>query len=48
VISTDAHHPRHLANMKFGVQMARRGWLSKTDIANTLPADEFAAALRRN
>jgi DNA polymerase (family 10) len=48
VISTDAHHPRHLANMRFGVQMARRGWLEKRDILNTLSADEFAAALRRN
>ena len=34
-ISTDAHHPKHLANMRFGVQMARRGWLSASDIMNT-------------
>jgi hypothetical protein len=27
VISTDAHHPKHLLNMPFGVTMARRGWL---------------------
>ena len=27
VISTDAHHPKHLANMRYGVRMARRGWL---------------------
>jgi DNA polymerase (family 10) len=36
-ISTDAHHPKHLANMRFGVQMARRGWLSASDIMNTRP-----------
>ena len=28
VISTDAHHPKHLHNMPYGVSMARRGWLS--------------------
>jgi DNA polymerase (family 10) len=45
-ISTDAHHPQHLASMRYGVLMARRGWLAKSDIMNTLAADEFAAALR--
>ena len=42
VISTDAHHPKHLANMSYGVRMARRGWLEPADILNTLPAKEFA------
>jgi DNA polymerase (family X) len=46
-ISTDAHHPKHLANMPFGVVTARRGWLTKHDVLNTLPADKFLAALRR-
>ena len=46
VISTDAHHPKHLANMSYGVSMARRGWLEPVDILNTLPADEFAKAIR--
>jgi DNA polymerase (family 10) len=45
-ISTDAHHPKHLDNMKYGVVTARRGWLGRNDIMNTLPADEFAAALQ--
>jgi hypothetical protein len=27
---------------------ARRGWLEKADVLNTLPADEFLAALHRN
>ena len=40
-ISTDAHHPKHLANMRYGVLMARRGWLGPADILNTLPADRF-------
>lgn len=47
VISTDAHHPKHLANLRFGVQMARRGWLEPADIVNTLPLDELCAALRK-
>jgi len=45
-ISTDAHHPKHLAHMRYGVVTARRGWLGLADIRNTLPADQFAAALR--
>ena len=28
-ISTDAHHPKHLANMRYGVVTARRGWLDR-------------------
>ncbi|HSW49951.1 MAG TPA: PHP domain-containing protein, partial [Bryobacteraceae bacterium] len=35
VISTDAHHPKHLANMRYGVVTARRGWLEPADILNT-------------
>jgi DNA polymerase (family 10) len=46
VISTDAHHPKHLANMRYGVLMARRGWLERGDILNTLPVDQFARAIK--
>jgi len=46
VISTDAHHPKHLANMSYGVRMARRGWLEAGDILNTRSADDFAKAIR--
>ena len=48
IISTDAHHPAQLANMRYGVMMARRGWLEAPDVANTLPLDRFQEALRRN
>ena len=47
VISTDAHHPKHLANMRFGVSMARRGWLEAADVANTYPLEQFRSAIRR-
>ena len=45
-IATDAHHPKHLANMRYGVVTARRGWLGPDDVMNTLPADAFARAIR--
>jgi DNA polymerase (family 10) len=41
VISTDAHHPKHLLNMRYGVLTARRGWLEKGDVINALPLAKF-------
>lgn len=46
VISTDSHHTRHLGLMKYGVLTARRGWLEKKDVLNTLPAGKFLESLR--
>lgn len=46
-ISTDSHRPSHLGNMRYGVATARRGWLEASDVLNTLPHEEFAAAIRR-
>jgi DNA polymerase (family X) len=46
VISTDAHSTRGLATMRYGVQTARRGWLEKKDVINTLPVEKLLAALR--
>ncbi len=45
VIATDAHHPKHLLNMRYGVMMARRGWLEKDDVMNTLALAEFRNAV---
>ena len=47
VISTDAHRKSELANMKYGVYQARRGWASKSLILNTLPLDAFKEELKR-
>lgn len=47
VISTDAHSPRGLENMRFGVDQARRGWLGSGDVLNTLPLDAFLGWLGR-
>jgi DNA polymerase (family X) len=46
-ISTDAHHPRNLAGIRYGIVTARRGWLGPSDVMNTLPLGEFEAALRK-
>lgn len=46
-ISTDAHSADQLRLMPYGVQTARRAWLSKSDVMNTLPANDFIAALRK-
>jgi len=47
VINTDAHHPRHLANIAYGVSTARRGWLSPADVLNCLPAPALLERLRK-
>ena len=44
-IATDAHHPKHLAGIRYGVKTARRGWLGPKDIMNTRGAEDFARAL---
>lgn len=46
VISTDSHTTANLNFIRYGVTMARRGWLEKKDVINTLPTREFLAALR--
>ena len=45
VINTDAHTTEGLANMEYGVSLARRGWCEPTDILNCLTADQFTARL---
>jgi len=45
-ISTDAHRTTHLANMRYGVITARRGWVEAGDVVNTKSLVQFEAALR--
>jgi DNA polymerase (family 10) len=47
VISTDSHTAANLSFIRYGVTMARRGWLEPLDVINTLPIEEFLAALRQ-
>jgi DNA polymerase (family X) len=46
VINTDSHHTSHLAKIQYGILQARRAWLTKEDVLNTLPAEEFAKAMK--
>ena len=46
IISTDAHSPTHFKLMRYGVVTARRGWLRKDDVLNTLPAEKLLESLR--
>jgi DNA polymerase (family 10) len=46
IISTDAHAPEHLKLMRYGVLTARRAWLTKKDVLNTLPPEKLLASLR--
>jgi len=46
IVSTDAHHPKHLLNLRYGIATARRGGLASGDIVNTFAVDCFAEALR--
>ena len=46
VINTDAHHTSHMEKIRFGVLQARRAWLTKDDVLNTLPPQKFAKAMK--
>jgi DNA polymerase (family X) len=46
VISVDAHSTGALHNVKFGVAMARRGWVRKGEVLNSLPEARFRKAVK--
>jgi DNA polymerase (family 10) len=46
VVSTDAHSTAELANLRYGIDMARRGFLRAADVLNTLSAEAFREAVR--
>jgi len=35
IICPDAHDLKGIDNVRFGINIARKGWLSKTDVINT-------------
>ncbi|HWC07946.1 MAG TPA: PHP domain-containing protein, partial [Solirubrobacterales bacterium] len=45
LLNTDAHGVDTLDNMQYAVATARRAWLTKADVANTLPWTKFKALL---
>jgi DNA polymerase (family 10) len=46
VVSTDAHSVKAMNNVKYGVAMARRGWITRKEVLNTLNTTSFAKAVR--
>jgi DNA polymerase (family 10) len=46
VLSVDAHSISELAHIRYSVGTARKGWTRRGDVLNTLPAAQFAAALK--
>lgn len=46
-ISTDAHSVNGLGCMRFGIDQARRGWLTADDVLNTRPLPELRRLLKR-
>jgi len=46
VISVDAHSTGALNNLKFGVGIARRAWIRRSEILNTLGVKAFQKAVR--
>ncbi|HTS36000.1 MAG TPA: DNA polymerase/3'-5' exonuclease PolX [Candidatus Solibacter sp.] len=46
VINTDSHHTSHMEKIRFGILQARRAWLTKDDVLNTLPPQKFAKAMK--
>lgn len=47
-INTDAHDINRMDDMKYGVATARRGWLEKNDILNTMGKEELLDYLKRD
>lgn len=45
VINPDAHSVRGLSDVRFGVEVARKGWLTSADVLNCLDRDEMSKFL---
>lgn len=46
-LGTDSHSASQLDNMRWGVYIARRGWLEKSDVLNTLPVEKLLKLFRK-
>ncbi len=45
IVSTDAHSTAALGHLRYGVDMARRGWLERGEVLNTLDTKDFLKAV---
>ncbi|HEX9271340.1 MAG TPA: PHP domain-containing protein, partial [Candidatus Binatia bacterium] len=46
IVSTDAHSIGGLGSLHYGVSTARRGWLSRDEVLNSLDAEDFMRAVQ--
>jgi len=46
-VDTDAHATEQLDNMELGLSVARRGWLTREDVLNTLSLEELLKAIKK-
>lgn len=46
IVSTDAHSTGALNYLPYGVAIARRGWLTRDEVLNTLDSESFMKAVR--
>ncbi len=47
VVSTDAHSPAEMEVMRFGVDQARKAWLTPENVLNAQPLEDLLAAVGR-
>jgi DNA polymerase (family X) len=47
VINCDAHRFEHAGYLRLGAGIARKGWLTKEDVINTLPLEKLKQALQQ-
>ncbi len=47
VINPDAHRVERLQELRFGIGVARKGWLTKADVMNCLPLGKIETVLAR-
>ncbi len=47
-INTDAHHYKEFSDMEFGIGVARRGWLEKSDVINTFTYQQLMDFLKED
>ncbi|GIX44107.1 MAG: DNA polymerase/3'-5' exonuclease PolX [Candidatus Sumerlaea sp.] len=46
-VNPDAHSREGLANVKYGINVARKGWLEPADVVNCLPLEEFKSLIHK-
>ncbi|MBN3039668.1 MAG: DNA polymerase/3'-5' exonuclease PolX [Candidatus Omnitrophica bacterium] len=47
VINTDSHNTDHLSLIQFGINIARRSWLDKSEVVNTMGVEKFLKWLKK-